>query len=444
MAGGALTGVEVASGGDPHRTGLTADALALLARLERETRDRRGALLRRRLERQATFAAGMLPTFPAATQRLRDGVFRVATKPPAVPAIAPSAVHFARRLRDSAAFEPRVVVDGRPVSAALFDLVAAVAASGANDRRSPVLVRLPAQESHLEARLWSEVLRTVRDERALPAGALAAVIAVETLPALFELDEMVWELSPFAVALELDRAELTRSTLEKLGDDPNRVAPDLAALLELHPAAVATLRHVATVARRRGLAAWLAPTLPAPDLTALTDPLHGEAAARAAARLCDELAAAAAAGFDAAQLADPTHLELAERRFVALRVAAASLDEAVAAAPAANAALAEELLLPAPGLRTAAGLAAAIAALLAGDAVAPGGASFRAAGQLETAASTALHRTLLTQWLRHSAPLAEGGAVTPERVHAELAAQATTPLLQSAAERLAERLALPA
>jgi malate synthase len=444
MAGGALTGVEVAGGGDPRRAGLTADALALLARLERDTRDRRGALLRRRLERQATFAAGMLPSFPSATQRLREGSFRVATKPPRVPVLSPPSAPCAFRLRDSAAFEPRVVVDGRPVSAALFDLVAAVEAFAASGHRAPGRVRLPAQESHLEARLWSELLRTVHEERALPAGALSAVIAVETLPALFELDEMVWELSPFAAALELDRTELARSTLEKLGDDPGRVAPDLATLLELHPAARATLLHVANVARRRGLAAWLAPTLPAPDLAALTDPVDGEAAARGAERLCEEYAAAAAAGFDALQLADPTHQELAERKFAALRAGASSSEAAVAAASMATAALTEELLLPAPGARTVAGVAATIAALLATEAAPPGSAPIRAAGQLETVASTALHRALLTQWLRHAAPLAEGGTVTPERVRAELAAQAVTAPLENAAERLAERLALPA
>src|SRR5688572_7549714 len=150
MVRGTSTGVEMAGGGDPRRAALPPDALALLARLERDTRDRRGALLRRRMERQAAFAAGIRPRFLPATQRLRAGAWRVAappTPPPARVVVWPAAE--GARLRSWTSFEPTVVVDGRPVAAALHDFVAQLFARLAARAPAPHRFRLPDLESHL-------------------------------------------------------------------------------------------------------------------------------------------------------------------------------------------------------------------------------------------------------------------------------------------------------
>lgn len=446
MAGGTLIGVEVASGDDPRRGALSPDVLALLAQLERDSRDRRSALLRRRLERQAAFAAGIRPGFLANTRRLRDAVWSVATPRQRLAPVIVWPTTIGTRLRDLSQFEPRVVVDGRPVGAALHDLVVELSARLAANVAPPHRIRLPGLEGHLEARLWSETLRTVQEQLALPPASLQAIVAVETLPALFELDEMLWELQPFAVALELDRTELTRSTIEKLGDDPAQLSPDLDALLALHPAAQATLDWVAAVAERRGLACLLAAQQPVPSLIAPNS-------SDALAILCDELSAAARARYDAVTIGDPALLELAERRFVAERGNARRAPDRERG-DRSSPRLAETLCAPAPGARTRRALEETLGALLEFETASPRRGLLAWNGRSETAATAALRSAQLLQWLRHAAPLEDGPEVTPALVRAlldvELGAQmAATPprvsrvALPVAAARLAERLGLP-
>src|SRR5262245_26324496 len=53
----------------------------LRRRLEREVGDRRRALLRRRLERQAAFDGGLLPGFLPTTRKIRNDPWRIAPPP---------------------------------------------------------------------------------------------------------------------------------------------------------------------------------------------------------------------------------------------------------------------------------------------------------------------------------------------------------------------------
>jgi len=440
MVRGTSTGVEMAGGGDPRRAALPPDALALLARLERDTRDRRGALLRRRMERQAAFAAGIRPRFLPATQRLRAGAWRVAAPPAPPPSrvvVWPAAE--GARLRAWTAFEPTVVVDGRPVAAALHDFVAHLAARLAAHAPPPHRFRLPDLESHLEARLWSELMSVAQEQLSLPAGALQATVAIETLPALFEIDELLWELAPFASALELDRAELARSTIEKLAEDPAQLTPELDALLGPQRAALAAQQLLLVTARRRGVAALLAAHQPAPCI-------EEPRAADALDALCRELTTAAHLGFDGVAVADASLLELAQRRFVdALPQRPAVGELALAAVDGATPEVEEQLLEAPRGPRSPRALEEGLAALLAVESAGRRGA-IAFDGRWENATTAALRRAQLGQWLRHRARLDDGSFVTADVARALLDAQVAaargSPGAAARAARVAEQLGL--
>ena len=53
---------------------------------------------------------------------------------------------------------------------------------------------LPKMESHLEARLWNDVFVYAQDALGLPQGTIKATVLIETLPAAFEMDEILYEL----------------------------------------------------------------------------------------------------------------------------------------------------------------------------------------------------------------------------------------------------------
>ena len=54
---------------------------------------------------------------------------------------------------------------------------------------------LPKLESHLEARLWNEVFLMAQDELHVPRGSIRATVLIETIPAAFEMDEILYELA---------------------------------------------------------------------------------------------------------------------------------------------------------------------------------------------------------------------------------------------------------
>src|SRR5213079_2795723 len=87
--------------------------------------------------------------------------------------------------------EKHVTVDGRPISASLFDFglfffhnAAALIAKGTGP-----YFYLPKLESHLEARLWNDVLNLAQDELGIPRGTIRATVLIETILAAFEMDE---------------------------------------------------------------------------------------------------------------------------------------------------------------------------------------------------------------------------------------------------------------
>ena len=84
---------------------------------------------------------------------------------------------------------------------------------------------LPKMESHLEARLWNEVFVFAEQGLGIPRGSIKATCLIETLPAAFEMDEILYELREHSVGLNCGRWDYIFSYIKMLSDDPDKVLP---------------------------------------------------------------------------------------------------------------------------------------------------------------------------------------------------------------------------
>jgi malate synthase len=114
--------------------------------------------------------------------------------------------------------EEHMLVDGDPVSGALFDFglfffhnAEKLVAHGTGP-----YFYLPKIECHLEARLWDHVFNEAETRMNLPRGTIKATVLIETLPAAFEMDEILYELRDHAAGLNCGRWDYIFSCIKKL------------------------------------------------------------------------------------------------------------------------------------------------------------------------------------------------------------------------------------
>nr|WP_311195420.1 malate synthase A [Lysobacter luteus] len=124
--------------------------------------------------------------------------------------------------------EKHVLVDGQPMSASLFDLGVFAfhnAAALAAKDRGPYFY-LPKLECMEEAALWNDVFDDVEQALGLPAGQMKATVLIETLPAAFEMDEILHALRGRIVGLNCGRWDYIFSYIKTLRAHPDRVLPE--------------------------------------------------------------------------------------------------------------------------------------------------------------------------------------------------------------------------
>jgi malate synthase len=126
--------------------------------------------------------------------------------------------------------EAHILVDGEPVSASLFDFGMSFHhnAREALDRGTGPYYYLPKLESHEEARLWNDVFVEAQDACGIPHGSVRATVLIETIPAAFEMEEILYELRDHAAGLNAGRWDYIFSIIKKLSDRPDAVLPDRA------------------------------------------------------------------------------------------------------------------------------------------------------------------------------------------------------------------------
>lgn len=124
--------------------------------------------------------------------------------------------------------EEHMKVDGAPVSGALFDfgLYFFHNAKAALTARSGPYFYLPKMESHREARLWNDVFIQAESALRLPLGTIKATVLIETLPAAFEMDEILFELRDHIVGLNCGRWDYIFSFIKTFANNKHFVLPD--------------------------------------------------------------------------------------------------------------------------------------------------------------------------------------------------------------------------
>jgi malate synthase len=124
--------------------------------------------------------------------------------------------------------EKHLMIDGDAASGALVDFGLHVFHGGRRlaDRGRGVFFYLPKLEHHLEARLWNDAFTFAEDCFGLARGTLRATVLIETLPAAFQMDEILWELREHSLGLNAGRWDYIFSMIKCFRDRPEFVLPD--------------------------------------------------------------------------------------------------------------------------------------------------------------------------------------------------------------------------
>jgi malate synthase len=274
-----VTGPVTGPGRERFEEVLTEDALGFLASLHREFDARRRELLARRDERAAALAAGGTLGFLPETKDVREGDWQVAEPAPGLedrrveitgPTDAKMTINALNsgakvwladhedantplwenvvqgqlNLRDAnhrtlsfttpegksyalndgplptIVVRPRgwhlpekhILVDGERTSGSLTDFGLYLFHNAAVTR--PYFY-LPKMESHLEARLWNDVFSFAEDRLGLLRGTIRATVLIETFPAAFEMEEILYELREHSAGLNAGRWDYMFSVIKK-------------------------------------------------------------------------------------------------------------------------------------------------------------------------------------------------------------------------------------
>jgi malate synthase len=359
-----------------HREILTDDALAFVARLQREFKGGRLELLARRADMQARRDEGERPDFLPETRSVRDGNWRVARVPDdlldrrveitgptdrkmVINALNSGARAFMADFEDSNSptwdnmigghvnlvdaiehtieldsggkhyalnddvatllVRPRgwhlhdkhITIDGEPVAGCLLDfgLFFFHNARRLIDSGSGPYLYLPKLENHLEARLWNDVFSFAQDEFDIPRGTIKATVLIETVPAAFEMNEILYELRDHSAGLNAGRWDYMFSMIKCFRTDPDFALPDRNTVTMTVPFMRAYTELLVKTCHRRGAHAMggMAAFIPSRKRPEINE--------KAIAKVRDDKEREAGDGFDGTWIAHPDLVEVATDRF---------------------------------------------------------------------------------------------------------------------------------
>jgi malate synthase len=151
--------------------------------------------------------------------------------------------------------DKHVLVGGKPVVGALLDWGLHFFHNAAEllARGQGPYYYLPKMESHLEARLWNDVFAHGQESIGVPHGSVRATVLIETIPAAFEMDEILYELRDHASGLNAGRWDYLFSIIKSFRDrGPDFVLPDRAAVTMTAPFMRAYSELLVKTCHRRG------------------------------------------------------------------------------------------------------------------------------------------------------------------------------------------------
>ena len=301
--------------------------------------------------------------------------------------------------------ESHLQVDGAPVSASLFDFGMYMFHNAREliARGTGPYFYLPKMESHLEARLWNDAFNRAQDALGIPRGTIRATALIETLPAAFEMDEILYELRDHASGLNAERSDYIFSAIKRLKMRKEAILPDRAQVTIAVPFMHAYTDLLVRTCHRRGAHAIGGMAMAAPSQT------DASATALAMRQLHDDKLRESGEGFDGTWVGHPAMVATAQRVFErALSGFPHQRHRSPAGAPATAAALTD--LRVAGGTVTLPGIRGNISVALQYLNSWFGGVGAVAINHLMEDTSTAeIARAQLWQWRRFAHPV-DGGA----------------------------------
>jgi len=124
--------------------------------------------------------------------------------------------------------EANIIVDGRPMSASLVDFGLHIFHNGsllAKDERGPFYY-LPKIEAYQEARLWNDIFNFSQAILDIPNGTIKATVLIETLPAAFQMEEILYVLRNHITGLNCGRWDYIFSYIKTLRNHKKYLLPD--------------------------------------------------------------------------------------------------------------------------------------------------------------------------------------------------------------------------
>ena len=150
--------------------------------------------------------------------------------------------------------EAHVLVDGKPISASIFDFGIWFFHNAREllDRGSGPYLYLPKLESHLEAALWNRLFVAAQEALEIPQGSVRATVLIETILAAFEMDEILFELREHAAGLNAGRWDYIFSIIKKFRTRSDMVLPDRSLITMTVPFMRAYTELLVQTCHRRG------------------------------------------------------------------------------------------------------------------------------------------------------------------------------------------------
>ena len=178
---------------------------------------------------------------------------------------------FMHRERGLHLVEADVTVDGQPVNAAVLGTALTLfhAGQAQAERGQGIYFYLPKLEFAAEARLYRDLFDASRARLPwLRSATVRAIVLVESLPCVYEMEEMLYELGPYAAGLNAARWDLKASIFEYVMADPRSVWPDRFGVdIKTTPFIADIFRRLVAICLKRGAVpiGGMATALPNPD-----------------------------------------------------------------------------------------------------------------------------------------------------------------------------------
>ena len=309
--------------------------------------------------------------------------------------------------------EKHVLIDGRRASGSLTDFALYMAACAQRqlDKGKGPYFYLPKMESHQEAQLWNDAFNLAQDFLGIPRGTIRATVLIETIPAAFEMDEILYELREHCAGLNAGRWDYLFSVIKKFrtrGKDfvlPERNAVTMTApFMRAYTELLVQTCHKRGAFAMGGMAAFI-PSRRDPEVNAV-----------ALAKVRDDKTREAGDGFDGSWVAHPDLVPVCKEVFDS--VLGARPNQLDRQRPEVSVGAADLLNVGAtPGGVTEAGLRNNISVALQYLAAWLGGNGAVAIFNLmEDAATAEISRSQVWQWIHNEVILDDGPLVTKDVV----------------------------